>query len=851
MKTHARAVVIGGGVVGVSTLYHLAKKGWTDAVLCERSELTAGSTWHAAGLLPLFNLSYSVGQIHKYSVALYQTLEAETGQPVGFVQCGNLRLATNGDRMDEYRHYAGTARTIGVETAFLTPSEVAALWPLCRTEDLVGAIFHPQDGYIQPADLTMALAKGARQMGATIYRQNPVSAIEQTAGGEWLVKTAKGDIVCEHVVLATGNYARQTGRLVGIDIPAIPVEHQFIVTEAHPALVERHAQGLPELPVLREPDASYYLREERQGLLLGPYELGAPVCFADGVPPHFEKDLLPGDLDRLLPHVEACMKRVPIFEEVGIKDIINGPISYTPDGSPLIGPAWDLRNIWINEGHSFGITAAGGAGWQLAEWMVEGEPSIDMMGVDPRRFGAYACKSYLKTKNEEAYANVFSVHFHDEERPAARPLRRSPCYERMKDRGAVFGQLFGWERANWFAPAGVEARDVWSFRRSNYFEPVGNECRNVHENAGLLDMTAFAKCLVSGPGAEAWLDNLVANRLPKTVGRVGLCHALYAGGGVRSEFTIMRDGPDAFYLVSAGAWERFDFDYLEKSLPADGSVRLDRLTTQMGVLVVAGPKSREILQQVTDGDLSSGAFPWLSGQHMDVGLAPCRVVRVNFVGELGWEIHHPIEMQNHIFDVLMEAGMPSGLMPFGIRAMNSLRIEKSYRLIGTELSISSVSCNRTRANLSARTASATGKRGALPTGLSPSRSAILSMPTGSATNRSSTRRARWSGGPRPGVLAGDWARASFWVMCGPIAPRPAGNWRSISWARCIPVESCLNRRSTLRISVSGPDRAASAPFGCFTGPAKSDAIRVAQKGEGPCAAPICRTTMIRGGILHS
>ena len=687
MKTKARVVVIGGGVVGVSTLYHLAKKGWTDVVLCERTELTAGSTWHAAGLLPLFNMSYSVGQIHKYSVALYQTLEAETGQPVGFEQCGNLRLATNRDRMDEYYHYAGTARTIGVDVEFLTPREIGELWPLCDLDGLVGAIYHPGDGYIQPADLTMALAKGARQMGATIIQQNPVSAIERTSGGEWLVQTAKGAITCEHVILATGNYARQTGRMVGIDIPAIPVQHQFIVTEPHPSLVARHEQGLPELPVLRESDASYYLREERQGLLLGPYEVGAPACFVDGVPPSFEKDLFPGDLDRLMPHVEACMKRVPMFAEVGIKDIINGPISYTPDGSPLVGPAWDLPNIWINEGHSFGITAAGGAGWQLAEWIVEGEPSIDMMGVDPRRFGGYASKTYLTAKNEEAYSKVFTVHYHDEERQAARPFRRSPCHDRMADRGAVFGQLFGWERPNWFAPKGTVAEDVWSFRRSNYFEPVGNECRNVHENAGLLDMTAFAKCVVSGPGADAWLENLVANRLPKKVGRIGLCHGLFPKGGVRSEFTIMRDGPAAFYLVSAGAWERYDFDILEKDLPTDGSVRLDKVTTQYGVLVVAGPKSREILQRVTSADLSSGAFPWLSGQHIEIGLAPCRVMRVNFVGELGWEIHHPIEMQNHIFDVLMEAGEPLGLAPFGIRAMNSLRIEKSYRLIGTELSI--------------------------------------------------------------------------------------------------------------------------------------------------------------------
>ncbi len=687
MKTQARVVVIGGGVVGVGTLYHLAKKGWRDVVLCERSELTAGSTWHAAGLLPLFNMSYSVGQIHKYSVELYKTLEQETGQPVGFSVVGNLRLATNRDRMDEYRHYAGTARTIGIEVAFLTPSEIKDLVPFCNTEGLVGGILHPDDGYIQPADVTMAMAKGARDRGAEIYQHTPVTGIERKANGEWLVKTAKGDITCEHVVSATGNYARETGRMVGLEIPSIPVQHQFIVTETHPLLEQRKADGLPEMPVLRESDASYYLREERQGLLLGIYEKGAPACFVDGVPPTFEKDLFPGDLDRLEPHIEAAIARVPIFGEAGVKEVINGPIAYTPDGSPLVGPVWGLKNFWINEGHSFGITAAGGAGWQLAEWIVEGQPTIDMLGVDPRRFGDYASKAYLKTKNEEAYANVFIIHFHDEERAAGRPLKTAPCYDRMKALGAVFGQKFGWERPNWFAPQGVPREDHWSFRRSRYHEHVGNECRNVQENVGLLDMTAFSKFLVTGPGAEAYLDKLVANRIPKKLGRVNLCHALNIFGGVRSEFTIMRDGPEAFYLVSAGAQERYDWDYLCKSAPTDGSVRLDKITTQVGVLVVAGPKSRELLSRATDADLSNQAFPWLTGKSADVGLAPCRLVRVNFVGELGWEIHHPLEMQNHVFDALMAAGEGLDFKPFGIRAMDALRIEKSYRLVGTELSI--------------------------------------------------------------------------------------------------------------------------------------------------------------------
>ncbi|MBT3911308.1 MAG: GcvT family protein, partial [Rhodospirillaceae bacterium] len=542
-------------------------------------------------------------------------------------------------------------------------------------------------GYIQPADVTQAMARGARDNGAEIYRNTAVTAIELQPNGEWIVKTDKGDITCEHVVSASGNFARGTGAMVGLDIPVIPVEHQYIVTEAHPDIQARHEAGLPEMGVLREADGSWYLREEARGFILGPYEKGAPCCYVDGPSADSEYELFQEDLDRLEPHIEAAINRVPAFGEVGVKEVYNGAICYTPDGNPIVGPAWDLKNFWLNEGHSFGITAAGGAGWQLAEWMVEGAPSVDMLGVDPRRYGDYATKSFLKVKNEEAYRNVFVIHYPDEEREDARPLRTSPCYDRMKNLGAVFGQKFGWERPNWFAPEGTEQVDDWSFRRSKWFGPMGEECKNVAENVGLLDMTAFAKCRISGPGAEAWLDNLVANKLPKTPGRIALCHALNVHGGVRSEFTIMRETNDSFYLVSAGALQRFDHDYLNKQLPDDGSVRFDQLTNQIGVLVLAGPNSRELLNRVSGSDFSNDAFKWLSGQQIDVGLAPSLAQRINFVGELGWELHHPIEYQNHIFDKLMEAGEDLGLKPFGIRAMDSLRIEKSYRLVGTELSI--------------------------------------------------------------------------------------------------------------------------------------------------------------------
>ena len=684
MRTHARAVVIGGGIVGCSVLYHLAKLGWTDVTLVERADLTHGSTWHAAGLLPLFNMSYAVGQLHKYSIDLYQRLEGETGQAVSFHQTGNLRLATNRERMDEYRKYCGTANTIGVPFEMIGPDEIAALWPLCNVEGLVGALFHPHDGHVAPADVTQALAKGARDSGAEICRNTKVTALSRARGGEWAVATTAGDIVCEVVVTATGAWAREVVGMVGLDLPAIPVEHQYLVTEEVPELQERKASGLPELPVLRESDASYYLREEREGLILGPYEVGAPAWAVDGVPAGFGQELLAPDMDRLQPHIEAAIARVPMLGRAGIKECVNGPIPYTPDGNPLIGPAYGLRNFYLCEGFSFGITAAGGAGKVLAEWIVEGEPSIDLLAVDSRRFGAYANKRYAALKNVEAYENVFTIHYPDEERPAARPAKTSPCHERLAARGAVWGQRYGWERPNWFAPEGIAAQDARSFRRTNYFGPVGDECRAVRERSGLIDITSFAKFEVSGPGAEAALDRLVANALPERLGGMRLAHALTQTGGVRSEFTITRLGPERFYLVSSGAAERFDHDLLGKRLAGDG-VAVENVTASHGVLVVAGPEAREVLAPLTDADLSNAAFPWLTGREITLGLAPVRALRVNFVGELGWELHHPIEYQNHLFDCLMAAGEARGMALVGMRAMDALRIEKSYRMWGLDL----------------------------------------------------------------------------------------------------------------------------------------------------------------------
>lgn len=689
MKSHARVVVIGGGVNGVGVLYHLAKKGWSDVVLLERTELTAGSTWHAAGLLPLFNMSYSVGQLHQYSVELYKKLEEETGQAVGLHNTGNLRLATNRNRMDEYRNYQCTAETIGVESHLLGVDEVKKLWPLADTDGLVGALFHPTDGHIAPVDVTMAMAKGARMHGAEIYQQTEVTGIERSDSLEWIVKTNNGDITCEHVVCATGNYARTTAKWVGLEIPAIPVEHQYIVTDIDPVLKEYRDSGADELPILRESDSSYYFREERMGWILGPYEAHAPACFVDGVPPTFEKDLFPGELERLMPHVEATIKRVPSFENAGIKDIVNGPISYTPDGNPMVGPAFGLPNFWISEGHSFGVTAAGGAGWQLAEWIVEGEPTVDMIGVDPRRFGVVS-KNFAKLKNEEAYEHVFIIHYPMEERPACRPAKTVPVHERLDRAGAVWGARFGWERPNWFAPEGVERVDDYSFRRSNWFEHVGNEVRTMRERVGLMELSSFAKYDVTGPGARDWLDQMVANAIPKGVGRINLCHALNPSGSVRSEFTITRmsDGHhgERFFVIGPGGGHDFDLDFLQKKLPADNSVFLSDVTTQYGVFVLAGPDARKVLEKLADADVSNEAFKWLTMQEIPVGYCPnVRALRVNFVGSLGWELHHPIEYQAHLYDAIMEAGKEFDIGLVGMRAMDSMRLEKSYRLWGTDL----------------------------------------------------------------------------------------------------------------------------------------------------------------------
>ena len=709
MLTHVKALVVGGGAVGTSIAYHLVKAGWKDVMLLERDELTSGSTWHAAGLLPLFNMSYATTHIHKYSVDFYKTLEQETGLDAGFFVVGNLRMAQTKERMHEYMLYASTAETCDVPYEWMTPAQIKERWPLVRTEDLKGAIYHPTDGYINPADVTMAMAKGARQRGVIIERKWQVDGYEWT-GSEWRVTVTKmvekgGNLVAsdeqtvitaEHVVTATGNHAQRTAKLLGIKIPAIPVEHQFIVTEADPALVAFRGAGNIEHPVLRDADAKWYVREERGGWILGPYERNAPARFEYGVPDSFRADLFPLDLERIEEEYMSMIHRIPSTEEVGLKDDYNGPICYTPDGNPLVGPAPGLRNMWLAEGFSFGITAAGGTGYYLAQMMVEGEAEIDMASLDPKRYGSWMTTEYAARKNEECYEHVYILHHPDEEREACRPLRTAPAYDRQKEQGAQFGCVNGWERPNYYGP--LDASDSFdhearSFRRGGWWQYAQDEAKAVREGVGLIDATAFTKHLLKGPGATQFLDWFTCNKLPK-VGRINLTYALTGAGTTRTEYTIVRIAEDEYYLVSAGAWQAYDSDYLQKAVEDKttefGYMSLQDVTSQWGVFAIAGPKSRDVLKEVIkDADpetaLSNKRFPWLSARQIELGMCPVNAIRVAYTGELGWELHHPIEMQRYLWDLLMEAGAKHDMKLVGARAQNWLRQEKSYRAFGNEL----------------------------------------------------------------------------------------------------------------------------------------------------------------------
>ncbi|MBS0612580.1 MAG: GcvT family protein [Proteobacteria bacterium] len=677
MKSHAKVVVIGGGAVGCSALYHLTQLGLRDAVLLERDELTAGSTWHAAGNCPNFSTSWNLIKLQRHSTRLYAELAKRVGYDINYHITGSIRLAHTQDRVDEFRHVAAQARAQGIEFDTLSPEQIRERHPFIATQDIRAGLWDPYDGDIDPAQLTQALAKGARDAGADIHRNTRVTAIQRERGGEWRIITDRGEIRAESVINAAGYRGGEVAAMVGVYLPMVTLAHQYLVTEDIPALRER---GAVRLPLLRDPDVSYYLRQERHGLILGPYESEPKAHWLDGIPDQFAHQLFGDETDRLELYIQAACERVPILGSVGVKTIINGPIPYAPDGNPLIGPAPGLANFYHCCAFTFGIAQAGGAGKIIAEWVVHGQPEWDMWPLDSRRYLPYANRKYALAKALETYGNEYGVGYPAEERPAGRPAKTSPVYQRLKDRGAHFGARGGWERAVYFPQGGEPLPGPeLSFRRPGWHAAVERECRAAHERVAVLDLPGFTKFDLRGADAARWLDHLICGSLPK-IGRTALSYFCADNGGIVTEMTITRFAEDHFWLISAAAGELHDEHWLRSHLPAAGaSIRLENVSARYGTLIVVGPRSRELLSRLTPADLSNAAFPWLSMRAIDMGFTQAIALRVNYVGELGWELHLPVEHLLSVYDLVQEAGQPLGLADFGLYAMDSLRLEKGYR----------------------------------------------------------------------------------------------------------------------------------------------------------------------------
>ncbi|MEP6970499.1 MAG: FAD-dependent oxidoreductase [Betaproteobacteria bacterium] len=675
MAEHARVVVIGGGVVGCSCLYHLAKIGITDALLIERDELTSGSTWHAAGNLPTFSTSWSIMKLQKYSAALYRELAASSEDPINYHITGSVRLAHNRNRMDEFHHVQSMGRANGLEYDILSPTELKERYPFIETHDLLGALWDPLDGDIDPSQLTQALARGARALGARVQRHTRVTSLAQRPDGEWLVGTDKGEVVAEIVVNAAGYRAGEIMAMLGRHLPIAVMSHQYLVTEDVPELQQRSER----LPLLRDPDTSYYLRQERHGFILGPYEWKATPMWLDGLPDDFANQLWNDDFERIEHYIDDAMARVPLLAKAGIKRGVNGPIPYSPDGNPYIGPEPGLRNFFHCNNFSFGITQGGGAGKALAEWVLHGQTEWDLWSLDRRRYTEYASTAYTVAKAIEVYQNEYASSFPYEEREAGRPLRTSPLYQRLKAKGARFGARGGWERATYFDLGGTMAPDQPSFRREHvWFDVVAQEVRAVRERVAVMDFLGFTKFELQGPGALAHLDRLSCSKLP-AIGRVSLAYALTPNGKLLSEFTLTRLAEDKFQIICASTAATHDRDLLQSGLPEDGSVTLHDRSNDSGTLIVVGPRARELLAQVTDADLSNAAFPWLSARTITTVAGDMLALRVNYVGELGWELHAPLAAMPALYDAIWRAGEPLGIRDFGMYAMDSLRVDKCYR----------------------------------------------------------------------------------------------------------------------------------------------------------------------------
>lgn len=677
----AEVLIIGGGVMGVSLAYHLTRAGWHDVVLVEKNDLTHGSTWHAAGLCTHFAHNATVQELRARSVRLYRDiLPQETGQDVGFHRSGAIRITRNPDRMDEFAHVAGLSKFNGYPLELLTRDRIAELYPLAQLDGLLGGIYEPDDGHVDPTLATNAMAQVAVEAGARIQRYNPVQAIRRD-DGHWIVETAKGDIRARHIVNAAGTWGWEIGHMMGMNIPSVPMLHQYLVTDTIPEIKNRIAEGAKELPIIRDPEESWYVRQERDGLILGPYEKAAQTWSIDGVPPEFGADLMPPDLDRVEHIIEAAMARIPALGKGGIKSVVNGPITFTPDANPLIGPAHGLENAWVLTGSSMGVMEGGGAGWFLAHWMTHGAPPMEPIAIDSRRFGKWADRDYRVEKAIECFGLQFGVHYPFEERPAARGNRLSPIHDEMLARGAVMGAVYGWERPNWFSDRPGDVANH-SFRRPNWFAAVAREVDTLTKAVALADLSVFAKFEVTGPDTHAFIDTLGANRAPKT-GRIGLTQVLTPAGGTLSEFSVSMLAHDHAYLNSAAAGEEIDEDVL-MAHAKEFDVRINNRCGEMGILGLMGPKSRDVLAQVTDADLGAG-FPWLSVRQITVAGRLARALRVSYVGELGWELHLDAADTRHVLLALEQAGKAHGLGYYGAFAANSMRLEKGYRGWGSDL----------------------------------------------------------------------------------------------------------------------------------------------------------------------
>ncbi len=681
----ARVVIIGGGVVGTSSLYHLAKAGWTDCVLLEKNELTAGSTWHAAGNVPTFSTSWSIMNMQRYSTELYRGLGEAVDYPMNYHVTGSVRLAHSRERMQEFQRAKGMGLYQGMNLDILSPGEITDKYPFLETHDLQGALYDPADGDIDPAQLTQALAKGARDMGATILRHTPATGVSRE-NGEWIIHTEKGDIRCEIVVNAAGYYAQRVGEWFkpfgGRTVPMMVMSHQYILFEEHEAVKALSAERGHKLPLLRDVDTSYYLRQEKNGFNLGPYERNCRAHWAtpdDPMPEDFSFQLYPDDLDRLEYYIEDAMARVPILAEAGVSKVINGPIPYAPDGNPLIGPMPGVPNAFEACVFTFGIAQGGGAGKVLAEWVAQGQTEWDMWSCDPRRFTDYTDHDYCVAKGMEVYGHEYGMHFPWARWPAGADKKLSPVHDKVKALGGQMGAHNGWERANWFAQDGDdtswEATQTWD--RAGSWEPrIREECEAVRDGVGVLDLPGFARFDLSGPGAADWLRGRIAGALPK-VGRMNLAYFPDDRGRILSEMSVLRHAEDAFTLITAASAEWHDGEMLSRALP--DTLTLHNATREVSVLIVAGPKSRDLFTAISDADLT---LPWLSYQRAKVAGKTCLLVRVSFAGELGWEIH----AQPGDLPTIYDAVLAQGAKPFGMWALNSLRLEKGYRAWKSDLS---------------------------------------------------------------------------------------------------------------------------------------------------------------------